>query len=36
MEKTNKREELMHATALFIIAAVAFLAGCMLMYFENN
>lgn len=36
MEKTNKREELMHATVLFIIAAIAFLAGCMLMYFENN
>lgn len=36
METTNKREELMHATVLFIIAAVAFLGGCMLMYFENN
>lgn len=36
MTSTNKKEELMHATVLFIIAAIAFLAGCMLMYFENN
>lgn len=36
MNSTHKKEELMHATVLFIIAALAFLGGCMLMYFENN
>jgi len=36
METRIKKEELKHATVLFIIAALAFLGGCMLMYFENN
>lgn len=36
MTSSERKEELMHATVLFIIAAVAFLGGCMLMYFENN
>ena len=36
MNSTRKKEELMHAAVLFIIAALAFLGGCMLMYFENN
>lgn len=36
MNSTHKKEELMHAAVLFIIAALAFLGGCMLMYFENN
>lgn len=36
MNSTNKKEELIHAIVLFIIAALAFLGGCMLMYFENN
>ena len=36
MNSTDKKEELMHVTVLFIITALAFLGGCMLMYFENS
>lgn len=36
METRIKKEELMHVAVLFIIAVLAFLGGCMLMYFENN
>lgn len=36
METRIKKEELMLVTVLFIIAALAFLGGCMLMYFENS
>lgn len=36
MNSTHKKEELMQVALLFMIAALAFLGGCMLMYFENN
>ena len=35
MNSTHKKEELMHAIVAFLVAAAAFLGGCMLMYFEN-